>query len=109
MYAIIQVGGRQVRVAPGQVVAVDRQDGGSGDTITFDDVRFVSADSASDVGAFLSGSPQIEGAQVTGVVEEQARGDKVRVFTKKRRKGMRRTLGHRTALTRVRITGIKTR
>ena len=111
MYAIIQVGGRQVRVEAGQVVAVDRQEGGSGDTITFDDVRFVGADSDSvdDAGGFVSGSPRVEGAQVTGVVEEQARGDKVRVFTKKRRKGMRRTRGHRTALTRVRITGIETK
>ena len=105
MYAIIQAGGRQVRVEPGSIVAVDRRDGDSGEAITFDDVRFV----GSDDGAFVSGSPQVEGAQVTGVVDEQGRGDKIRVFTKKRRGGMRRTLGHRTQLTRVRITGIDTK
>ncbi len=56
-----------------------------------------------------SGSPQVEGAQVTGVVEEQGRGDKIRVFTKKRRGACAGRFGHRTQLTRVRITGIDTK
>ncbi len=105
MYAIIQAGGRQVRVEPGQVVAVDRRNEASGDAVTFDDVRLV----GSDEGKVVSGASQLTGAKVTGVVEEHGQGDKIRVFTKKRRKGMRRTLGHRTQLTRVRITGIDTK
>jgi large subunit ribosomal protein L21 len=102
MYAIIQAGGRQVRVEPGQVISVDRSADGGGQAVTFDDVLFVSSDD----GHFVSGSPRVAGVQVTGIIEGDYRGKKIRVFTKKRRKGMRRTIGHRTQLTRVRITGI---
>ena len=104
MYAIISTGGRQFRVEPGHLIAVDRRAEADGDAVTFDDVRFIGTDD----GNWVSGSPRIAGARVTGVIEGHARGEKIRVFTKKRRKGMRRTIGHRTALTRVRITGIDT-
>ena len=104
VYAIIDSGGRQVRVEPGAVVSVYRRPEPAGKSVTFDSVLFV----ANDDGAFVSGSPHVAGATVTGVVDGEAQGKKIRVFVKKRRKGMRKTIGHRTQLTRVRITGIET-
>lgn len=102
LYAIVQSGGRQLRVECGRVVTIDRLDGAVGDEVVFDQVLFVEKDD----GRFLTGSPAMAGARVTGVVEGQSRGPKIRVFRKKRRKAWRRTLGHRTILTRVRITAI---
>ena len=104
MYAIIKSGGRQLRVEPGTVVSVDHRAEPDGEAITFDDVLFVSTDD----GGFVSGSPRVTGATVTGVIDGQTQGKKIRVFMKKRRKGMRRTLGHRAQFTNVRITGIET-
>ena len=103
MYAIIQSGGRQIRVEPGAVVNVDHRPEAEGDPISFDEVLFV----GSDDGGYVSGSPHVTGTRVTGVVAGEEKGTKVRVFIKKRRKGMRRTLGHRTRWTQVRITGIE--
>ena len=103
MYAIVQSGGRQVRVEAGSVVTVDRLGQQVGDEVIFDRVLFVDGDE----GSFVAGAPYIPKARVTGVVDSQDRGPKIRVFRKKRRKAWRRTLGHRTALTRVRITGIE--
>ena len=103
LYAIIQSGGRQLRVECGRLVTIDRLGGAVGDKVIFDQVLFVEKDG----GRFLTGSPSMAGARVTGVVEGQSRGPKIRVFRKKRRKAWRRTLGHRTALTRVRITEIE--
>lgn len=105
MYAIIDSGGRQVRVEPGAVVSVDRRPEPAGESVTFNSVLFV----ASDDGAFISGSPHVAGATVTAVVDGAAQGKKIRVFVKKRRGGMRKTSGHRTQLTRVQITSIETR
>jgi large subunit ribosomal protein L21 len=59
-----------------------------------------------DGGEMLAGAPFVANATVTGVVDGESRGPKIRVFKKKRRKGMRRTKGHRSTYTRVRITGI---
>ena len=103
MYAIIDTGGRQIRVESGLVVTVDYLDDKTGDVVTFEQVLFVEKNK----GAFVSGAPYIAGARVTGVVDDQIQGPKIRVFRRKRRKGMRRTTGHRSRLTRVRITGIE--
>ena len=103
MYAIIQNGGRQLRVEPGVVVSIDGRPAPAGDEIVFDQVLFL----ANDDGKFVAGSPVVEGAKVLGVVDGPSQGPKIRVFQKKRRGGMRRTQGHRAHLTRVRITGIE--
>ena len=103
MYAIIQSGGRQLRVEPGNVVSIDHRSVLPGDSIVFDQVLFLSDDD----GACVSGSPLVPGTRVVGIVDGDSKGPKIRVFRKKRRKGMRRTTGHRTALTRVRITEIE--
>ncbi len=103
MYAIIQNGGRQLRVEPGAVVSIDGRPATTGDQIVFDQVLFL----AGDDGNFVSGSPVVAGTRVVGIVDGPSQGPKIRVFQKKRRKGFRRTLGHRAQLTRVRITGIE--
>ena len=102
MYAIIQSGGRQVRVDPGAVVTLDRLAAEPGQEVTFDRVLFVEKDG----GQMVAGAPFVAEARVVGVVAGEARGPKIRVFKKKRRKGMRRTKGHRSVLTRVTITEI---
>ena len=104
MYAIINTGGRQVRVEPGNRVTVDRCRHEIGDEVTFDQVLFV----ATDTGSFVVGTPFVPGARVAGVIDGEDKGPKIRVFRRKRRKGMRRTTGHRAKLTGVRITGIDT-
>ncbi len=103
-YAIIQAGGRQVRVDPGRSVTVDHLDRKPGDEVIFDRVLFV----GDDAGRFVAGSPCVPGAQVVGVVAAETQGPKIKVFHKKRRKGMRKRTGHRAVLTKVRITDIVT-
>lgn len=102
MFAIIQAAGHQVRVEPGQHIDVDRLGAEDGAEVTFDQVLFVSRDD----GSLVAGSPVVPGASVVGVVDAHHRGPKIRVFRRKRRKGMRRRQGHRADLTRIRITGI---
>jgi large subunit ribosomal protein L21 len=103
VYAIIQSGGRQVKVGPGMYVTVDRVEGVSaGDQVTIDQVLLVGKDG----GEVLAGSPFVANARVVAVVDGESRGPKIRVFRKKRRKGFRRTKGHRSTLTRVLIKEI---
>ena len=102
MFAIIQSGGRQVKVTPGAVITVDRVDAKAGDEVSIDRVLFLEKDG----GEVLAGAPFVANARVIGVVDGEARGPKIRVFKKKRRKGMRRTKGHRSTLTRVRVKDI---
>ena len=102
MFAIIQSGGRQVKVSPGSVITVDRVDVEPGQEVSIDQILILEKDS----GDIVAGSPFVASAKVVGVVEGEARGPKIRIFKKKRRKGMRRTKGHRSTYTRVRITDI---
>ena len=102
MYAIIQSGGRQIRVEPGAVVTVDHVSSEPGQEITFSEVLLVEKEG----GDVVAGAPFVANARVVGTVAAQERGPKIRVFKKKRRKGFRRTKGHRADLTRVRITEI---
>lgn len=102
MYAIIECGGRQVKVNPGAEVVVDRVDRAPGEEIAFDRVLLVGKDG----GEVVAGTPYVANAKVLGVVTGEARGPKIRVFKKKRRKGMRRTRGHRSTLTRVQVKDI---
>ena len=102
VFAIIQSGGRQVKAAPGTVIEVDRFNAQPGDEVSIDRVLFLEKDG----GEVLTGAPFVANVRVLGVVDGESRGPKIRVFKKKRRKGMRRTKGHRATLTRVRVTGI---
>ncbi len=89
MFAIIQSGGRQVKVTPGEIVTVEQ-------------VLLVGQDG----GDVLVGAPFVAGARVVGTVAGESRGPKLRVFKKKRRKGMRRTKGHRATFTRIEVKDI---
>jgi large subunit ribosomal protein L21 len=103
VFAIIQSGGRQVRVSPGSVITVDRiGDARPGDEVSIDRVLFLEKDG----GEILAGAPFVANVKVIGVIDGEARGPKIRVFKKKRRKGMRRTKGHRATYTRVRVKDI---
>jgi large subunit ribosomal protein L21 len=102
MYAIIQTSGRQAKVSPGEIVKVDGTVAGKGERVTLEQVLLIEKDG----GEILAGAPFVANARVVGIVEGEARGPKIRVFKKKRRKGMRRTKGHRAVYTRVRIKEI---
>ena len=102
MYAIIQARGRQVKVTPGGFATIDGTAGEPGAEVTLDRVLLVEKDG----GDVVAGAPFVANAKVLAVVDGETRGPKIRVFKKKRRKGMRRTKGHRAVYTRVRITDI---
>jgi large subunit ribosomal protein L21 len=102
VFAIIQSGGRQVKVSPGDVINVDHFDARAGDEVTIDQVLVLEKDG----GEVLAGAPFVANVKILGVVDGEARGPKIRVFKKKRRKGMRRTKGHRSTYTRIRIKDI---
>ncbi|MFP6772904.1 MAG: 50S ribosomal protein L21 [Alphaproteobacteria bacterium] len=101
MFAVIKTGGKQYRVSPDDVIKIERIAGEAGDKVAFEDVLMLDADGNTTVGA-----PLVAGATVTGELVEQARGEKIIVFKKKRRKNYRRTNGHRQELSVVRITDI---
>ena len=101
MFAVIKTGGKQYRVSPDDVIKIERIAGEAGDKVAFEDVLMLDADGNTTVGA-----PLVAGATVTGELVEQARGEKIIVFKKKRRKNYRRTNGHRQELSVVRIIDI---
>ena len=101
VFAIIQSGASGEGLA-GRSITVDRFEAEPGDELTLEQVLFVEKDG----GEVLAGAPFVASASVVGVVEGESRGPKIRVFKKKRRKGMRRTKGHRSTYTRVRIKEI---
>ncbi len=103
MYAIIKTGGHQVKVTPGGFANVPGTVAEPGATVTLDQVLLVEKDG----GEVLAGAPFVANARIVGIVEGEARGPKIRVFKKKRRKGQRNTKGHHSVFTRVRITDIQ--
>lgn len=101
MYAVVRTGGKQYRVAEGDVIRVEKLDGTPGDTVDLDDVLLVAdGDNAQ------FGRPTVAGAKVTGRIVAQDRHRKVIVFTYKRRKRYRRKAGHRQPFTALEITQI---
>ena len=103
MYAIIKTGGKQYTVKTGDVVEIEKLDLEVGAKVTFDEVLAIGEEG----GKLNVGTPRVEGATVTGKVLDQFRAKKVIAFKMKRRKGYRRTKGHRQSLTRVEIGEIK--
>jgi len=100
-YAVIRTGGKQYRVAPGDVVRVERLGGDVGAAVEFTEVLLTAGDDAVRVG-----TPLVEEAHVRGQIVEQGRDRKVLVYKKKRRKNYRRRRGHRQSVTTVRVTEI---
>ena len=104
MYAVIETGGKQVRVEVGEVVRVERLPVEVGKEIVFDRVLMVSGDDDS----VRLGTPTVDGVQVNGSVVEHGRGDKVILYTYKRRQNSnRRRMGHRQGYTAVKIDAIE--
>ena len=103
MFAVIRTGGKQYRVAPNDVIEIDKIAGKPGDIIELSEVILLGGD-----GGPKAGSPTIAGALVAAEVIEQKLSDKIVVFKKKRRANYRRKKGHRQALTALRITEILT-
>ena len=97
MFAVIKTGGKQYRVASGDVIAVEKLPEDVGSVVNFDQVLLLGD---------KVGAPVVEGASVAGEVLEQFRDKKVIVFKKKRRKNYRRKNGHRQNLTMVKITSL---
>jgi len=103
MFAVIRTGGKQYRVAPDDIIEIEKIAGAPGDIVELGEVLLLGGE-----GSPKNGSPTIAGALVAAEVLEQKRADKIIVFKKKRRKGYRRTRGHRQMLTALRITEILT-
>ena len=102
MFAVIKTGGKQYRVAPEDLLKVEKIAGNPGEVVEFGEVLVVGGDTP------LLGTPTVAGATVAGEVLEQGRGRKVIAFKKRRRKNSRRRRGHRQEYTLVRITEILT-
>jgi large subunit ribosomal protein L21 len=100
-YVILKTGGKQYKVAEGDLIDVEKLDAEAGQETTFSDVLF-----HADGETLTHGNPHISGASVVGEIVEQHKADKVIAFKYRRRKGYHRTVGHRRKLTRVRIKSI---
>ena len=100
MYAIIATGGKQYKVAEGDVIKVERLGAGAGETVTFDQVLVVNN------GELQIGCPTVSGATVTATVEKEGKAKKVIVYKYKRKTGYHKKNGHRQAYTQVKIEKI---
>ena len=100
-HAIILTGGKQYRVAEGDVLFIEKLDVEAGDTVTFDQVLAVVDGEVANFGA-----PTLSGATVTAKVEKNGKSRKIRVYKMKPKKGYRRTQGHRQPYTKVTIEAI---
>ena len=103
-YAVVKTGGKQYRVAEGELVDVERLSGEVGATVTLDEVLLVSGD---DDEQARIGTPTVDQAQVTAEIVEQGLDKKIIVFKKKRRKGYKRKQGHRQQQTTLKIVEIQ--
>ena len=102
MFAVIKAGGKQYRVAPEDVIRIDRVAGEPGQVVEFGEVLLIGGDTP------VLGMPTVAGAMVAGEVLQHTRGDKVIAFKKRRRKNSRRKRGYRHEFSMIRITEILT-
>ncbi|GGF06871.1 50S ribosomal protein L21 [Halobacillus andaensis] len=101
MYAIIETGGKQIKVQEGQEIYVEKVNVEAGETVTFDKVLFVGGDDTK------VGAPFVDGASVTAKVEKQGRQKKLTVFKYKPKKNYKRKQGHRQPYTKLVVESIK--
>lgn len=99
-HAVIRTGGKQYRVAQGDLVRFEKLEGAAGDKVSFDEVLFLGGDSPQ------FGTPLVKGAKVQGEIVTQGLGEKLVIFKFKRRKKYRRKAGHRQCYTAVKITEV---
>jgi large subunit ribosomal protein L21 len=102
MYAIVETGGKQYKIQPGEVLRVEKLPGNVGDPVAFDKVLMLGTKDEVRVG-----SPLVDGARVTGRIVTQDKGRKIVVFKFKRRKRYRLKKGHRQLFTAVQIDAIE--
>ena len=102
MYAIIKTGGKQYKVAEGDVLNVEKLDAEKGAEVVFDEVLAIVND-----GEVTVGKPFIDGAKVTATVEDQGKGEKILVFKYRAKVNYRKRAGHRQPYTAVKISGIQ--
>jgi large subunit ribosomal protein L21 len=101
MYAVIQTGGKQYRVAPGSTLRVEKLDADEGASVELDRVLMIT-----DGDDVQVGTPYLPGGKVTATVKAHGRGDKVRIVKFRRRKHYMKRQGHRQAFTELEVTGI---
>ena len=101
MFAVIKTGGKQYRVAPGQIIRIEKIEADKGASVSFSEVLLIGKDDGIQIGR-----PALSSATVKGEVLGQIRGPKLIVVKKKRRKGYRKKTGHRQSLTVIRIKEI---
>lgn len=102
MYAVIKTGGKQYRVAEGDVLNVEKLNAEAGSEVVFDKVLTVVNDADVKIG-----QPVVEGAKVTAKVVEQGKGEKILVFKYKAKSNYRKRQGHRQPFTKVEISKIE--
>ncbi len=102
-YAVVETGGKQVRVSPGEIINIEKLEGQVGDLVKLDRVLLIGGMPQT---AAALGTPYLAGALLEGEIVSQTRGDKILIIKMKRRKGYRRTQGHRQAVTRLLVTRI---
>ena len=101
MYAIVEIAGKQFKVAKDQYIYAPKLEGDAGAAVSFDKVLLIDNEGSIDIGA-----PLLSGVTVSGKILEHVKGDKVIVFKKKRRKGYAVKNGHRQQFTKVQIENI---
>ncbi|MCU0369318.1 MAG: 50S ribosomal protein L21 [Cyclobacteriaceae bacterium] len=101
MYAVVDIAGKQFKVAKDQYIYAPRMAGEAGANVSFDKVLLVDNNGTVEVGA-----PTVKGVKVSGKILEHVKGDKVLIFKKKRRKGYAKKNGHRQQFTKVQIESI---
>ncbi len=101
MYAVMNTGGKQYKVAPGDIVRVETLEGQKGDMVEIKDVYMIV-----DGDTISVGKPMLASAKITAEVVEQGRGEKLLIFKHRRRKGYRRTNGHRQNYTAIKVKEI---
>ncbi len=102
MYAVIKTGGKQYKVSPGDVLRVEKLGGKKGDTVEMKDVLLIA-----DGDKLSVGKPNLSSASVTAEVMGDGRGEKLLIFKHRRRKGFRKTIGHRQDFTTIKVKEIK--
>ena len=101
IYAVIEIGGKQYKVAPKQTIEVERLDVAEGDRVELDKVLFIGGD-----GDTLVGNPVVKGAKVVATSLGEAKGDKVIAFRYKSKVRYRRKIGHRQTYTKLQVNEI---
>ena len=101
MNAVVKTGGKEYRIAKGDLIRVEKMEGKVGDQVTMKDILMVSHE-----GQVQVGNPLLANAVITGEIVQQVKGKKVLTYKMKRRKNYRRTKGHRQTYTYIRVNDI---